>query len=143
MDFPAAVAHRIRVATVFGIFVDIYVCYPADAVNRMMQQFIKAPPEFRHPRYGKTDSRNHGNHKVADYSENQCRNQEQPVQTTVAQRLHREKKYLIDEIIMRDMPHLVTDYPFELLIRSHPEYAVRPMVLKPKVTAFVRASLLR
>lgn len=91
----------------------------------MMQQFIKAPPEFRHPRYGKTDSRNHGNHKVADYSENQCRNQEQPVQTTVAQRLHREKKYLIDEIIMRDMPHLVTDYPFELLIRSHPEYAVR------------------
>ena len=23
------------------------------------------------------------------------------------------------------MPHLVTDYPFEFLIRSHPEYAVR------------------
>ena len=122
---PATVTYRIRVATVFGIFVDIHVCYPADAVNRMMQQFIKAPPESGHPHHGETDSRDHGDYQIACQSEKQGRNQEQPVQAAVAQRLHREKKHLIDKIIMRDVSHLMADYPFEFLVRSHPEYAVR------------------
>ena len=83
----------------------------------MMQQFIKAPPESGHPHHGETDSRDHGDYQIACQSEKQGRNQEQPVQAAVAQQLHREKKHLIDKIIMRDVSHLMADYPFEFLVR--------------------------
>ena len=35
--FPAAVAHRIRIAAIFGIFVDVHIEDTADTVNRMVQ----------------------------------------------------------------------------------------------------------
>lgn len=74
---------------------------------------------------GYAGGRSHGNHKIPYHAEDQSRDKEQPVQTAVAQRLHRKEKYLINEIVMRYMSHFVADNPFEFLIRGCTEYAAR------------------
>lgn len=43
-SFAAAIFHSIGITTVFGIFIDIHVCYPADTVDNPMKQFINNPP---------------------------------------------------------------------------------------------------
>lgn len=43
-SFAATIFHCIGITTVLGIFIDIHVSYPADAVYNPVKQFVNGPP---------------------------------------------------------------------------------------------------